>query len=54
MHAIPSEELELTANSLGTHIETHTKLILRTLSYITVNSEDDSQCELAVSLRLTR
>ena len=26
---VPSEEFELTANSLGTHIETHGKLILR-------------------------
>ena len=33
----PSEEFELTADSLGAH-----KLILRTLSYLTVNSHDDS------------
>ena len=46
---IPSEEFELTANSLGTHIETHGKLILRILDYLTVNSQDDSHCELAVS-----
>ena len=46
----PSEEFELTANSLGARIETHGKLILRTISYLTVNSQDDSQCELAVSL----
>ena len=39
----------LTANSLGTYIETHGKPILRTLSYLTVNSQDDSHCELAVS-----
>ena len=43
------EELELTANSLGAHVETHGGLILRTLSYLTVNSQDDSHCELAVS-----
>ena len=29
-----SEEFELTADSLGAHIETHGGLILRTLSYI--------------------
>ena len=45
----PSEEFELTANSQGAHIESHGKLILRTLSYLTVNSQDDSHCELAVS-----
>ena len=28
----PREEFELTANSLGAHIETHGGLILRTLS----------------------
>ena len=43
-----SEEFELTANSLGAYIETHGKSILRTLSYLTVNSQDDSHCELAV------
>ena len=46
----PSEEFERTANSLGAHIETHGKLILRTLSYLTVNSQDDSLCELAESI----
>ena len=45
----PSEEFELTANSLGAHIETPGGLILRTLSYLTVNSQDDSHCELTVS-----
>ena len=45
----PSDEFELTANSLGVHIETHGKLILRTLSYLTVNSQDELNCELAVS-----
>ena len=44
----PSEEFELTPNSLGAHIETHGKLIL-TLSYLTMNSQDDSHCEVAVS-----
>ena len=29
---LPSEEFQLTANSLGAHIETHGKFILRTLS----------------------
>ena len=46
---LPSEEFEFTVNSLGAHIETHSGLILRTLSYLTVNSQDDSLCELAVS-----
>ena len=45
----PSEEFEVTAYSLGAHTKTHGKLILRTLSYLTVNSQDDSHCELAVS-----
>ena len=31
-HSYSCEELELTANSLGAHIETHVGLILRTLS----------------------
>ena len=31
---LSSEEFELTANSLGAHIETHGGLILRTLSLI--------------------
>ena len=37
----PSEDFELTADSQGAHIETHGKLILRTLSYLTVNSQDE-------------
>ena len=49
----PSEEFELTANSLAAHIETHSGLILRTLSYFTVTSQDDSHCELSGSLQLT-
>ena len=52
-HSIPSEEFEITANSLGAHIESHSGLMLRTLSYLTVNSQDDSHCELSVSLQLT-
>ena len=48
----PSEEFELTANLLGAHIETLGKLILRRLSYLTLNSQDDSHCELAVSFLL--
>ena len=46
---LPCKEFELVANSLGARIETHCGLILRTLSKLTVNSQDDSQCELAVS-----
>ena len=49
----PSEEFELTPNSPEAHIETHGGLILRTLSHLTVNSQDDSHCELSVSLQLT-
>ena len=33
---IPSAEFELTANSLGAHIETHGMLNLRTLNYLIV------------------
>ena len=36
--SMSSEKFELTANSLGGHIETHGKLILRSFSYLTVNS----------------
>ena len=50
---VPSEEFELTANSLGAHIETRVKLLLRTLSYISVNSQVEPHCELSVSLQLT-
>ena len=57
LHTQTSSELELTANSLGALIETHSRLILRTLSYVTVNSQDDSQLwtcyELSASLQLT-
>ena len=49
----PSEEFELTASSLGAHIETHGGLILRTLYYLTVNSEDDSHCQLQTNRKLT-
>ena len=38
----PNVEFELTANSLGAHTEMQGKLILRTLSYLTVNSQNDS------------
>ena len=34
---LPSEEFEFTVHSLGMHIETHDELILRTLSYLTLN-----------------
>ena len=44
-----SEEFELTANSLGSYFETHAGLLLKALSYLTVNSQDDSPYELAVS-----
>ena len=46
---VPSEEYEFTAKSLGAHIENHGKLILRTLGYLAVNSQDYSHCQLAVS-----
>ena len=46
---IPSEEFDLTANPLAAHIETHGKFILRTLGYLSVNSQDDSRGELPVS-----
>ena len=47
-YTISSEEFELSADSLGAHFETHGVLILRTLSYLTVKSQDDAHCELAV------
>ena len=37
----PSEDFGLTASSLEALIETHRKLILRTLRYLTVNSQDE-------------
>ena len=49
----PSEEFVVTANSLGAHIETHSGLIFRTLRELTVNSQEDSHCELSMSLQLT-
>ena len=49
----PSEECELTANSLEAHIETLGGFILRTLSYLAVNSQDDSHGELVVSFRVS-
>ena len=52
---MPSEEFELTTNSLGAHSETHSGFILRTLS--SVNSQDKLTllpcCELSESLQLT-
>ena len=47
------EEFELTANALGAHIKSHGGLILRTLSYLTVNSQDDLHYELAARAGLT-
>ena len=52
---VPSEEFELTANSLGAHMKVtesspgvgHGELILRTLIKLTVNSQD----ELAMSFQ---
>ena len=44
-----SEVFELTVNSLRAHIVSHGTLILRTLSYLTVNLQEDSHYELAVS-----
>ena len=34
----PSEEFELTANTLQAHMKTHNKLILKPLIYLTANS----------------
>ena len=51
VQCFPSEEFELTANSLSTHIETHRKVILRTLRYLTLNSQDDLHCDLAASFQ---
>ena len=34
-HKFPNEEFELTANSLGAHVETHGGLILRAHSELT-------------------
>ena len=39
--AIPSEEFELTANTLQAHMKPHGKLILKPLIYLTVHSRDD-------------
>ena len=47
---LPSGEFDLTTNSQEAHIKTHSGLILRSLSYLTVNSQYDSHCELAVSM----
>ena len=37
----PSEEFELTANTLQAHMKTHGKLILKPLIYLTAHSGDD-------------
>ena len=37
----PSEEFELTANTLQAHMKPHGKLILKPLSYLTMHSQDD-------------
>ena len=37
----PSEEFELTTNSLGAHTETHGGLFLRILGSLTVNSQEE-------------
>ena len=46
---VTRDKFELTANSLGAHTETQGGLILRTLSYLTMNSQDDSHCEVPVN-----
>ena len=38
---MPSEEFELTGNSMGGSIGTHGGLILRTLIKLTVNSQEE-------------
>ena len=57
LQSMPSIEFELTANSLSAHIETDSGLIFRTLSLLTVNTQDEltllACCELSVSLQLT-
>ena len=37
----PSEEFELTANTLRAHMKTHVKLILKPLIYLTADSQDE-------------
>ena len=41
LHKRPSEEFELTANTLQAHMKPHGKLILKPLIYLTVHSWDD-------------
>ena len=48
---LPSEEFELTVNSLGAHIETHRKLILSTLCAICVIAQRAHHAVVAVSSR---
>ena len=58
LHCQPSEEFELTANTLWVHKITHGKLILKPLIYPTVNSQHELTlwpcCEPSVSLQLTQ
>ena len=37
----PSEEFELTANTLQAHMKPHCKFILKLFIYLTVHSQDD-------------
>ena len=37
---LPSEEFELTANTLWAHMKTHGKLVLKPLIYLKANSQD--------------
>ena len=38
---VPSEEIELTANTLQAHMKPHSMLILKPLIYLTAHSQDD-------------
>ena len=56
-HPLPSDEFELTANTLQAHMKPQGKLILKPLIYLMANTQDELTlwpcCEPAVSLRLT-
>ena len=41
LHSKPSEEFELTANTLQAHMKPQSKLILKLLIYLTTHSRDD-------------
>ena len=41
LDCLPSEEFELTANTLQAHMKPHGKLILKPLIYLTAHSSDD-------------